>query len=174
MSKGLVFIHQAPRALITHVEWTISGICGNPVAMNWHNLPDPLKGFRSVASWQGPAESGVTLATSFMSLRQISFEVIQQDFLEATGYRWSFTPNLGMFSSAIDEAGNILVGENRIRAIVEECGSNGLKLQAELRRVLGQSFDDELELYRELIDGSEGHDGVVPTKAERISYGQNI
>lgn len=174
MSRGLVFIHQAPRALLTHVEWTISGICGNPVPMNWHNLPDPLQGFRSVANWEGPGDSGAILATSFMSLKQISFEVIQQDSLDSAGYRWSFTPTLGMFSSAIDEAGNILVGENRLRSLVDECGSNGLKLQAELRRVLGQAFDDELERFRELFDGSESNNSIVSSEAERISYGQNI
>ena len=35
MSEGLVLIHRAPVALLTHVEWTISGITGNPTKINW-------------------------------------------------------------------------------------------------------------------------------------------
>jgi hypothetical protein len=174
MSKGLVFIHQAPSALLSHVEWTIAGISGNPLSINWLPLPTPFQGFRGFANWEGPADSGAILATSFMNLKQISFEVIQQDSLDSSGYRWSFTPALGMFSTATDEAGNILVSENQLRFIVDSCGSNGLKLQAELRKVLGQAFDDELESYRELFDGTESNNGVVTAEAERVGYGQNL
>jgi hypothetical protein len=73
-----------------------------------------------------------------------------------------------------DEAGNILVSENQLRFIVDSCGSNGLKLQAELRKVLGQAFDDELESYRELFVGSESNNSVVTAEAERVSYSQNV
>ena len=174
MSKGLVFIHQAPSSLLTHIEWTISGVCEAPITISWQVLPTPKQGFRALAHWEGPDGSGAVLATSFMNLKQISFEVIQQDSLDVSGYRWSYTPTLGMFSSATDEAGNILVSENQLRHIVDSCGSNGLKLQAELRRVLGQAFDDELESYRELFDGSECNNSVVTAEAERVSYGKNV
>jgi hypothetical protein len=173
MSKGLVFIHQAPSSLLTHIEWTISGVCEAPITISWQVLPTPKQGFRALAHWEGPDGSGAVLATSFMNLKQISFEVIQQDSLDVSGYRWSYTPTLGMFSSATDEAGNILVSENQLRHIVDSCGSNGLKLQAELRKVLGQAFDDELESYRELFDGSECNNSVVTAEAERVSYGKN-
>jgi hypothetical protein len=137
-------------------------------------LPAPGKGYRALAHWEAAAGAGSVLATSFMNLKQLAFEVIEQDSPETPGYRWSYTPTLGMFSSSTDEAGNILVSENQLRSIVESCGSNGLKLQAELRRVLGQAFDDELESYRELFDGSESNNSVVTAEAERVSYSQNV
>ena len=156
MSRGLVFIHQAPNALLAHVEWTLSGICGRPVVITWHSLPAPLLGFRGVSSWDGASESGSVLASAIMNLKQLSFEVIQDSTDQESGYRWSFTPTLGVFSCATDEIGNVLVNENQLRSIVDSCGSNGLKLQAELRKVLGQAFDDELESYRELFEQTEG------------------
>ena len=174
MSKGLVFIHQAPSALLTHIEWTISGVSGAPITISWQALPSPKQGYRALSHWEGPVGSGAVLATSFMNLKQLSFEVIEQDSLADSGYRWSYTPTLGMFSSATDEAGNILVSENQLRFIVDSCGSNGLKLQAELRKVLGQAFDDELEAYRELFDGSESNNSVVPSETKRVGYGQNV
>jgi hypothetical protein len=174
MSKGLVFIHQAPVALLSHIEWTISGVCEAPITISWHALSEPKQGYRALVHWEGPEGSGAVLATSFMNLKQLAFEVIEQDSPETPGYRWSYTPALGMFSSATDEAGNILVSENQLRFIVDGCGSNGLKLQAELRKVLGQAFDDELESYRELFDGSESNNSVVTAEAERVSYGQNV
>jgi len=174
MSKGLVFIHQAPSALLTHIEWTISGVCGAPITISWQVLPEAAKGYRALAHWEGPEGSGAVLATSFMNLKQLTFEIIQQDSPEVSGYRWSYTPTLGMFSSATDEAGNILASENQLRFIVDNCGSNGLKLQAELRKVLGQAFDDELESYRELFDGSESNNSVVTAEPERIGYSKNV
>jgi hypothetical protein len=133
-----------------------------------------MKGYRALAVWEAPAGAAAVLATSFMNLKQISFEVIQQDSIYVSGYRWSYTPTLGIFSSATDEAGNILVSENQLRFIVDSCGSNGLKLQAELRRVLGQAFDDELESYRELFDGAESNNSVVTAEPKRVSYSQNV
>jgi hypothetical protein len=174
MSRGLVFVHQAPSALLAHVEWTLSGVCGRPANITWHSLPEPLPGFRGVSSWDGASESGSVLASAFMNLKQLSFEVIQDSTDQESGYRWSFTPTLGVFSCATDEIGNVLVNENQLRSIVDSCGSNGLKLQAELRKVLGQAFDDELESYRELFDGPESHNSVVTSEAKGISNRQDV
>jgi hypothetical protein len=174
MSRGLVFIHQAPSALLAHVEWTISGICGRPVTITWQSLPSPMKGFRGITNWQGASDSGSVLASAFMNLKHLSFEVIQDSTDQNSGYRWSYTPTLGVFSCATDEIGNILVNENQLRSIVDDCGSNGLKLQAELRRVLGQAFDDELESYRELFDRPESNNGVVTSEAKGVSYRQDV
>jgi hypothetical protein len=172
MSEGLVLIHRAPVALLTHVEWTISGITGNPTKINWIKDESSDSIFRGSVAIDSSLNDCATLASAFMNLKQLSFEVIRQSVL--SGARWSFTPSLGMFNCATDEAGNLVVGENQLRASIEKAGSNILKLQAELRKLLGQAWDDELEPYRELIGGAEGNHGVVSAEAERVSYGQNI
>jgi hypothetical protein len=61
-----------------------------------------------------------------------------------------------------------------LRLAMERSGSNALRIQAELRRLLGQVWDDELEPLRELIGGAEGNHGVVSAEAERVAYGQNL
>ena len=172
MSDGLVLIHCAPSSLLSHIEWTISGISGNAIKLHW--VADETKPtfFRSVVTFDCLNEQAATLASAFMNLKQLSFEVIYQQ--THGGSRWSFTPALGMFSCATDEAGNLVVNENQLRNSMEKAGSNPLKLQAELRRLLGQTWDDELEASRELIGGAESNYSVVPAEAERVSYGQNI
>jgi len=172
MSDGLVLIHCAPSSLLTHVEWTLSGISGNPIKLNWVADDSKPTMFRSSVSIACSSEEAATLASAFMNLKQLSFEVIHQQ--SHGGSRWSFTPTLGMFSCSTDEAGNLVVNENQIRHSMEKAGSNALKLQAELRKLLGQAWDDELENYRELIGGAESNHGVVAAEAERVSYSQNI
>ena len=171
MSEGLVLIHRAPSSLLTHVEWTISGISGNPSKINWIKGESSDSIFRGSVLVDFDLKDGATLASAFMNLKQLSFEVIHQSAL--SGARWSFTPSLGMFHCATDEAGNLVVGENQLRASIEKAGSNILKLHAELRKLLGQGWDDELEPYRELIGGAESNHGIVSAEAERVSYGQN-
>ena len=172
MSDGLVLVHLAPSSLLAHVEWTITGISGTPTKLNW--VPDESKPtiFRGSVSLNCTSQEAATLASAFMNLKQLSFEVIHQH--SYGGSRWSFTPSLGMFSCSTDEAGNLVVNENQIRHATERAGSNPLKLQAELRRLLGQAWDDELETYRELVCGTESNYGVVTAEAERVTYGQNI
>jgi hypothetical protein len=172
MSDGLVLIHCAPSALLTHVEWTISGISGNPTKLTWIADQSCPSSFRSSATFGCSQESAATLASAFMNLKQLTFEVTYQG--AHSGVRWSFTPSLGMFSCATDEVGNLVVNENQIRSSMEKAGANLLKLQAEFRRLLGQAWDDELEPFRELVGGSEGNHGVMSAEAERISYSQNI
>jgi hypothetical protein len=172
MSEVLVLIHRAPSSLLTHVEWTISGISGNPTKINWIKDESSDSVFRGSVAVDCGLNDGATLASAFMNLKQLGFEVIHQS--ELAGARWSFTPSLGMFHCATDEAGNLVVGENQLRASIEKAGSNILKLQAELRKLLGQAWDDELEPYRELIGGAESNHGVMSAEAERVSYGQNI
>ena len=173
MSSGLVFIHHAPASLLAHVEWTISGVSGTSKSISWSRSNFDQIGFQAVASWSGPEDGGAVLAASFMNLKQIIFEVTQDS--ESSGYRWSYTPTLGMFQAATDAAGNLLIGENQLRSAMERAGSNPLKLQSELRRLLGQAFDDELEIYRENnLAGSEGNDGVMSTEAKRVTYSKQV
>ena len=49
MSEGLVLIHRAPVALLTHVEWTISGITGNPTKISWSKKDSSDSIFRLVS-----------------------------------------------------------------------------------------------------------------------------
>lgn len=174
MSHGLVFIHHAPLALISHVEWTLAGISGAPQSIRWWESSRAEAGKSCVAKWSGADDSAAVLASAFMNLKSLVFEVTEHT--SSGGYRYSFVPSLGMFKAATDSAGNLLIGENQLRAAMENSGSNPLKLQKELRKLLGQAWDDELEEYREraLIVGAEGDNGVVPTEAEGIANGKDV
>lgn len=172
MSECLVLVHLAPNALLNHIEWTISGACGAPSHLNWIPNESPIASSRAALAIKCSHESAAILASAFMNLKQISFEIVHQS--NHVGTRWSYTPNLGMFSCSTDAVGNLVVNENQLRSALERAGSNALKIQAEIRRLLGQAWDDELESSRELVCGAEGNYCVVPTESERITYSQNV
>ena len=176
MASGLVYLHRVPLALVPHVEWTIAGVCGNQIPISWHPSLEGVSERASVVSYSGAPDAGSILATAFMNLKSMTFEVTQDPTGNDLGFRWSYSPSLGFFHASTDGAGNILLSENQIRAALVRAGDNPLKIQAEFRRLLGQAWDDELESFREkaLVIGTESNNGVVPTEAERIAYGQNV
>jgi hypothetical protein len=98
--------------------------------------------FRAEFHWQGDGQHGSELAAELMGWKTLRFEVTQRD------HRWSYAPNLGLFQSDTDEAGNILVNEFRLKNALESSGSNSIELQRQMRILIGQPWDDELESFR--------------------------
>jgi hypothetical protein len=71
-----------------------------------------------------------------------------------SGERWIFTPSLGAFHVHVDEVGNYLVTENRLRALIEESTLDGRALREEIDRSLGGPWDRELETFRGVEEGA--------------------
>jgi hypothetical protein len=78
----------------------------------------------------------------------LRFEVTEDASPGADGGRWMHTPDLGIFYAQTDSVGNVVIPEDRLRSAMEIAGSNALELHRELRLVLGQAWDDELEAFR--------------------------
>ena len=68
-------------------------------------------------------------------------------FRSCDGGRWSHTPELGIFHTPTDAAGNAMIPEDRIKAALES-SQDPRRLRAELALALGQAWDDELEPFR--------------------------
>jgi hypothetical protein len=77
--------------------------------------------------------------------------------------RYSYTPDLGLFSAVTAANGDILVPETRLRAAltVAAASASGTiarsragALADELARLLGQPWDDELEPFRCAAEGA--------------------
>ena len=144
-TQGMVFIHSAPRALLPHLEWTMGRILGGPIQPRW--LPIGPSQFRTEFHWEGDERTGADLTAELMGWKSLRFEVTNDR------YRWSFTPALGLFQADTDDAGNILVNEFRMRTALEFAGSNAIELQRQMRMLMGQPWDEELEQFR--IHGAE-------------------
>jgi hypothetical protein len=69
------------------------------------------------------------------------------------GERYATTPDLGVFRSAMSANGDVLVQEDRLRAVLSEA-ADAPSLQHAVRRLLGAPWDDELEPYRCSGDGT--------------------
>ncbi|MCL2468373.1 MAG: DUF3145 domain-containing protein [Micrococcales bacterium] len=147
VTRGVIFVHSAPRALCAHVEWAAAGILGGHVAMDWTDQPAGRNLVRAEYPWVGDAGTGARLASAIRGWAHLRYEITEEPSPGVDGGRWSHTPELGIFYAMTDADGNTVVPEDRIRAALEDA-SDPATLRANLDLALGQAWDDELEPFR--------------------------
>lgn len=52
-TRGVLYVHSAPRALCPHVEWAVAGVLGTRVNLDWIRQPAAPGTWRSEFSWKG-------------------------------------------------------------------------------------------------------------------------
>ena len=66
---------------------------------------------------------------------------------------WRFTPSLGLHVADIDELGNVVLTEHRLRAILAEAATRE-DIDAAIRSALGEAWDYAPELVPAADDGA--------------------
>lgn len=146
-TRGVLFVHSAPRALCPHIEWAASGVLGMRPVIDWTVQPAEPNMMRTEISWTGPVGTGARLSSSMRGWDHLRYEVTEEATPTTDGSRWSHTPSLGIFHAQTDRVGNIVVPEDRIRAALVHAG-DPVTMVAALDLALGQAWDDELEPFR--------------------------
>ena len=154
ITRGVLLVHSAPRALVPHVEWAAGGALGVRLSMDWIVQPASPSMLRSELSWQAPQGSGARLTSALRGWAHLRYEVTEEPSAGVDGARWSHTPELGIFHAVTDVHGNIVVPEDRIRAVLAAGAGDLERLTDELRLAMGQAWDDELEPFRHAGDGA--------------------
>ena len=152
IARGVLFVHSSPRAVCPHIEWSAGGALGEAVSFTWSDQPALNGSHRAEFYWEGEPGTGAKLASALRGWEQVRFEVTEDARSGVDGGRWMHTPELGVFFAQTDSVGNVVVPEDRIRTAMESAGANALELHRQLRLALGQSWDDELEPFRQASD----------------------
>lgn len=147
-TRGVLFVQSAPRALCSHVEWAVGGVLGVRAAFDWISQPAAPGLLRAELSWQAPQGTGARLTSSLRGWAHLRYEVTEEPSAGVDGGRWSHTPELGIFHAVTDVHGNVVVPEDRVRAVLERCVGDANRMREEMDLVLGQAWDDELEPFR--------------------------
>ncbi len=156
ITRGVLFVHSAPRALCPHVEWAARGVLDVPVGLDWTTQPAAPGLLRAELSWQAPQGTGARLTSALRGWAHLRYEVSEEPSAGVDGGRWSHTPELGIFHAVTDVHGNVVVPEDRVRAALEQAdGEDGAaRLRTDLDLALGRAWDDELEVFRYAGDGA--------------------
>ncbi|HUX70474.1 MAG TPA: DUF3145 domain-containing protein [Cellulomonadaceae bacterium] len=147
ITRGVLFVHSAPRALCPHIEWAAGGVLGARLSLDWTEQPASPGMFRAEYSWQGSQGTGARLTSGLRGWAHLRYEVTEEASHGADGARWSHTPELGIFHAVTDVHGNVMIPEDRIRAAIAQ-SDDPRAMRTELDLALGQAWDDELEPFR--------------------------
>lgn len=150
-TQGVLYVHSAPAALCPHIEWAVGAELGARVALTWAPQPAAPGTLRAEASWRGRPGTAGRLAAALRGWSVLRLEVTEQPSRGADGERYSVTPTLGVFRATTSVNGDLLVGEDRLRALLAE--ATGPQLAHGLDQLLGAAWDGELEAFRAAGDG---------------------
>lgn len=147
-ASGLAVVHFALPVLAKQVQWTVARTLDCQVFLDWTPQAAIVGGLRTEFSWVGTAGDGARLTSALAGWQSLYFEVTQDPSANHSGSRWCYTPTLGISHSTIDEFGNSVLGEDQVRAAMSRCGSNASALVAELKNLLAEPWDQQLEPLR--------------------------
>jgi hypothetical protein len=153
-TRGVLYLHSAPRALCPHVEWAAAGVLGVRVSLDWIRQPVAPGTWRAELSWQGEPGTASRLASALRGWHLLRFEVTSEPVAGVEGERYSSTPDLGIFHAVTGVHGDILIPEDRLRAALLRSRTGECDLEAEISRLLGKPWDDELEPFRHAGEGA--------------------
>ena len=122
-ARGVIYIHSAPRALCPHLEWAVGRALGRARELR---LGRPAGAARAAgapsSTGRAPRGTGAALASAIRGWEHLRFEVTEDPTPRSDGGRWMHTPDLGIHYAQTDTAGNIVIGEDRIRYAMEVAG----------------------------------------------------
>ncbi|MGW4107043.1 DUF3145 domain-containing protein [Streptomyces sp. NPDC004976] len=153
-TRGVLYVHSAPRALCPHVEWAVAGVLGTRVSLDWIRQPASPGTWRSEVSWQGRPATASQLASALRGWQMLRFEATAEPSTTAEGERYSCTPDLGIFHAVTGIHGDILIPEDRLRAALVRSRTEETDLESEIAKLLGKPWDDELEPFRHAGEGA--------------------
>jgi hypothetical protein len=151
---GVLQVHSAPPALCPHIEWAVAGAAGTTVSMPWVSQPAAPGSLRAEVTWHGQPGAAGAITSALAGWNRLRFEVSEEASPGCDAVRYSYTPDLGTFSAVTSANGDILVPENRLRAALTMGATGAAVLEAELGRLLGTAWDNELEPFRRASDGA--------------------
>ncbi|MGW1224646.1 DUF3145 domain-containing protein [Streptomyces sp. NPDC001478] len=153
-TRGVLYVHSAPRALCPHVEWAVGGVLGVRVQLDWIRQPAAPGTWRAEFSWEASTGTASKLASALRGWDLLRFEVTAEPSPAAEGERYSSTPRLGIFHAVTGMHGDILVPEDRLRAALARAQRGESELAEEVAALLGKPWDDELESFRHAGEGA--------------------
>ena len=153
-ARGVVFIHSAPSALCPHVEWAVTGVLGGNAELAWQGQPAEPGTYRAELSWTGPVGSAAAIASALRGWDLLLFEVTEDATASSEGARYSYVPELGIFHAVVGVHGDIVIPEDRIKAVRERASRGDVALDEALDALLGVRWDAELEPFRHAGDGA--------------------
>lgn len=147
-AHGVLFMHAVPSAMASHVEWTLGTLFRQSISIDWAPQPIAPGHVRAEVIWSGQPGTAAKVASALLGFPRVRFEVTEDARGEREGERYAATPTLGLFRAGIGPHGDVMIHENRLRALLQQQAESVEAMAEEIDRLLGTPWDHELEPFR--------------------------
>ncbi len=151
-TRGVLYVHSSPLALCQHIEWAISRALETQVNLPWSVQPIEPSARRVECGWSGRPGTAAVIAQELRQWPMVRFEVTEEPSQGVDGERFMHVPGRGLFRATTGAAGDIQIGEDRLRAIIGGARTPEA-LAFALDSALGTEWDADLEPYRYAGEG---------------------
>jgi hypothetical protein len=151
---GVLHVHSAPPALCPHIEWAVAGILGMPVKLAWIRQPAAPGSLCAELDFTARPGTSGAITSALAGWNRLRFEITEDPSPGCDGVRYCYTPELGTFTATMSANGDVMVGEDRLRAVMALSAATGSPLEAELAKLLPDAWDHALEPFRRAADGA--------------------
>ncbi|HIW62918.1 MAG TPA: DUF3145 domain-containing protein [Candidatus Stackebrandtia excrementipullorum] len=150
-TRGVIYVHSSPPAVCPHVEWAIGRALDTEAKLTWSVQPASPPSWRTDCAWNGPPGTAMKLAKALQKWQMLRFEITEDASPGVDGERIMFVPSRGLYRTATSANGDLLIDENRIRALLATT-TDADTLRHGLNKLLGTEWDAELNVYRNYDD----------------------
>ena len=156
-SSGSLIIHSAPKAVLSHVQWSIAEVIGSPISIHWEKQHLAPACFRTELNWRGVVGTGSKLVSTLRGWHYLIFELHESAGNGSDGSLYMFAPELGLFHGTVGPHGDLMINENQIKRVLKE-NSKPIEMYDAIERLLGKEWDEFLEPFREKAFNEDGLD----------------
>ncbi|WP_072688421.1 DUF3145 domain-containing protein [Rhodococcus marinonascens] len=150
-TTGVAYIHSSPAALCPHIDWALTSTLNSHANLKWTSQPASNGVMRATTNWIGPVGTATRLVNALRAWPMLRFEVTEDASDGVDGERYSYVPGMGLWHGSTSANGDVVVGEMRLRALMQ----TGNDIAAELHQALGTAWDEALEPFRSGGEGAE-------------------
>ncbi len=146
-----------PAPLCPHLEFAAAAVLGTPVSFRWVDQPASPGALTAQAELRGEPGLAGRLAGRLRGLGPVRFEVLEDAAVGVDAERYSYSPDLGLYRTALAANGDVVVSESRLRELLarsHRMGEGAATLAHGLDQLLGTAWDEELEPLRRGGDGA--------------------
>ncbi len=152
-TSGTIYVHSSPSAVCPHVEWAIAGALQTRADLQWTAQMAAPGQLRAECDWSGQPGPAAAVVSALRAWPMLRFEVTEEPSPGLDGERFCFVPGLGLWRARTSANGDIVVGEDQLRALAATAhGRDAFAHQ--LDQLLGAAWDDALEPFRRAADGA--------------------
>jgi hypothetical protein len=116
-TSGMIYIHSSPSAVCPHVEWAIAGVLQTRADLQWTRQVAAPGQLRAECGWSGQPATAAVLTGALRAWPMLRFEVTEEPSPGLDGERFCFVPGLGLWRCRTSANGDIVVGEDQLRAL---------------------------------------------------------